>query len=353
MGLTFTGTYPAHKRIETGCLSFDWAIAGQNFQKQQLLGIPLHCGIHIYSKETGVGKTALSLALLGIVAASEKKGISISPVDTFDQGNLEAILTDMGMEGEVNIILTEPPHNKMLKKLQESYKREDICGALLDSVYACQSVASTEGDPGDANVGQEAKMIASFVNQMYAITNNPKQPDKVFILTNMLFPAINSGARKGFGPPPMITGRGVKPNSLTSLHIKLTQQYRKNKAVRADEGRLIHGVIEKNNFGPPRREFDVYMVGGHGIHRGLTAVFDCLTFGIAKDASGGKVEVDGYSAKLSKMIADWDTFDFTPYTDAIAEFKKSVVLAGKQVEVVSEEVENDEIEQSSEDLFNG
>jgi len=352
MPINFTGKYPTHDRIETGCLSFDWAIAGQDFSRKQLLGLPLRCGYHIYSKNTGLGKTALSLALLGIVASKMKQGITIAPIDTFDQGNLETILTDMGMtDEEVNIVMGDE-HPKVLADLIEAYQRKDICAALLDSVYSCMSTAVAQSDPGDKNVGQDAQMMAGFVRQMYGITNNARHKDKIFILTNMLFPAIG-GARKGFGPPPMATARGVTPNSLTSIHIKLTQQYRKNSAVKGDVGRLIHGVIEKNNFGPTGREFDVYMVGGHGIHVGLTAVFDCLSFGLAKDKTGGKVDIDGYSARLNAMIDQWDTFDFTPFTNAISEYKEQIV-AGKSVKVVKPEaVEEDSEEQLPEDLYEG
>ena len=52
------------------------------------------------------------------------------------------------------------------------------------------------------------------------------------------------------------------------------------------------------------------------------------------------------------MIDEWDTFDFTPFVDAIVEFEKEMT-AGRQVKVVKPvDVEDDE-EESPEELYEG
>lgn len=350
MSISFTGSYPAHTRIETGCLSLDLAVAGQDFQKNYLLGLPLKCGYHIYSKETGLGKTTLSVSLMGIIGAQLGKNLSISPVDTFDLANIESILTSQNYSGNVDIVLDVDSHSKTLKKLTKSFLAKDTCGALLDSAYACMSTAVDEGDPEDASMGRDAKMISTFVRQVYDATISAKE-DKFFIVTNMLFPDLGGG-RKGFGPPAMSTPRGKTLPGLTSIHMKLTQQYLKNKAIKSDVGRLVHGKIEKNNFGPTNKEFDVYMVGGIGIHVGLTAMFDCLKYGLAEEVKGAKIAIDGQViASTRNLIDGWEDEEFyKPFVDLIAENKEEIISGKKKV--VKEEKEDDD-EQTSDELYKG
>ena len=353
MSINFTGNYPKHTRIETGCLSLDLAVAGQDFQKNYLLGLPLKCGYHVYSKETGLGKTTFSVSLMGIIGVQLGKNLSISPVDTFDIANIESILTFQGYDGNVDIVLDADSHSKTLKKLTKSFISKDTCGALLDSAYACMSTAVDEGDPEDASMGRDAKMISTFVRQVYDATISAKD-DRFFIVTNMLFPDIGGG-RKGFGPPAMSTPRGKTLPGLTSIHMKLTQQYLKNKAVKSDIGRLIHGKIEKNNFGPTNKEFDVYLVGGIGIHKGLTALYDCLKYGLADEIKGAKIVIDGEIIESTKVLQnEWqDEGLYKPFLDLILENKNEIVSGKKKVvkETKDEEVEDEE--QSAQELYEG
>ena len=349
MPINFTGTYPIHPRIITGCLSLDLAVAGQDFQKNNILGFPLRCGYHVYSKESGLGKTSFSVSLMGITGAQLKKDICISPVDTFDIANIENILVHAGFDGNVDIVLDPTSHSKTLQRLIRSYTSKNTCMALLDSAYACMSTAVAEGEPEDASMGRDAKLISTFVRQIYDATISAKE-DKAFIVTNMLFPDMG-GVRRGFGPPPMSTPRGRTLPGLTSIHLKLTQQYRKNKAVRTDFGRLLHGKVEKNNFGPTNREFDVYMIGGVGIHVGITAMYDALNYGLATEIKGAKVAIDGeIIGSIRNLVESWeDDTVFEPFIKLI-EDNKDAICTGKK-KAVREAVEDEE--QTSEELYEG
>lgn len=351
MPISFTGTYPVHNRVETGCLSLDFAVAGQDFDRNNILGFPLRCGYHVYSKFTGIGKTAFSLSLMGAVAHAYKKGLAIAPIDTFDLGNLASILEYAGMDGQVDILLEPDSHSKTLQNLNKSYKRKDIIGGMLDSAYSCMSTAVDEGEPEDSSVGRDAKMISTFVRQIYDTTMTSKE-DKFFIVTNMLFPDLQASGKRGFGAQAMVTARGQTLRGLTSLHIKLTQQYRKNKAVTSDLGRLIHGKVEKNNFGPTNREFDVYMIGGIGIHRGLTAMYDCLAYGLVEEVKGAKISKDGVLlGNTREFHENWnDSEIFEPFFSAIDDYKTDIV-SGK-LKKVKEIIEDDD-EQSAEELYEG
>lgn len=354
MPIKFTGDYPKHPRIETGCLSFDLAVSGQDFQKNTLPGMPLRCGYHIYSKDTGLGKTTFSVSLMGIVGSQLRKELAISPIDTFDIANIENILTWAGYDGNVEIVMHPDSHSKTLKKLNKIYGTADVCAALLDSAYACMSTAVAEGEAEDSNMGRDAKMLATFVRQIYGDTTQSKQ-DKFFIITNMLFPSIGGAPRRPGMPVAMETPRGRTISGLTSIHIKLTQGYRKNKAVKSDTGRLLAGKIEKNNFGPTNREFIVYTVGGIGIHVGLTAMYDALNYGLAEEIKGAKVAIDGeIIGSIKNLTESWeDNSVFEPFLQVIKDNKEQIISGKKKVVKEKEVEEDDSEEQSAKDLYEG
>jgi hypothetical protein len=69
---------------------------------------------------------------------------------------------------------------------------------------------------------------------------------------------------------------------------------------------LLNGKVDETNFGEKGKEFNLFVVGGWGVHRGLTAMYDCLGYGLAteergvlklEDKSYGKVKalVEGYA----------------------------------------------------------
>lgn len=350
MPITFVGDYPKHPRVKTGCLSLDLAVAG-NDRSGQLLGMPLRCGYQVYSKETGIGKTTISMSLIGILGAKTNTKIAIAPVDTFDIVNIESILTHAEYDNSVIVCLKENSHSETLDDLVKALSKKGVGFALLDSAYAAMSSATEEGESEDANVGRDAKMISTFTRQIYGVVSAPGPEDKTFFVTNMLFPDMGGG-RKGFGPIPMSTARGVTLRGLTSIHIKLTQQYRKNKAVKSDLGRLIHGKIEKNNFGPTNREFDIYVIGGIGIHVGLTAMYDCLTYGLAEEVKGAKVSIDGQVlGSIRSFHESWqDPSIFDPFIQALKEHEEEIVSGKKKI---VKEVVADGEEQTPEELYEG
>lgn len=354
MAINFIGDYPAHPRIETGCLSLDLAVAGQDFQKNNLLGLPLRCGYHIYSKDTGLGKTTFSVSLMGIIGCQLGKELAISPIDTFDIGNIENILTHAGYSGDVAIVLHPDSHSKTLKKLNKVYGDKDVCMALLDSAYACMSTAVADGEAEDSNMGRDAKMLATFTRQIYGDTTQSKE-DKAFIITNMLFPEIGGAPRRPGMPVALSTPRGRTIPGLTSLHIKLSQGYRNNKAVKTDSGRLLSGKIEKNNFGPTNREFVVYVVGGIGIHVGLTAMYDALNYGLADEIKGGKVCIDGeIIGNISTLVKSWeDDSLFQPFITLMKSNKELISSGKKKVSKKKEVEDEDDAEQTAQELYEG
>lgn len=309
MTFSFSGEYRTRSRVITGLKSFDLAVSGNTSKGQY--GLPLRCGYHIYGP-TGVGKTTFALSLAGMLSnlgPADVRGLGVMPIDTFDRSMAEEILIYSGLSGNCEFVL-EDDHNKSLGKLKKVFAQEDVLGTVLDSVHALLSVAEEEGEAVDANMGRKAKMASTYIKQVYQLMTTSKQ-DKFFILTNLLFPNLGT---MGYH-----TSGGMTPNSLTSIHIKLQKGRIKNKEVSFEQGRLLKGKVEKNNFGVTGKEFNVFVLGGYGIHRGLTAVYDCLHYGLAEE--GRKISLDGVKiASIKDMIENHrDGELFKPFVTALNE----------------------------------
>jgi hypothetical protein len=348
-------------------VSLDRAVAGINFKGETLPGLPLRCGYHIWSKESGLGKTTAALSIMGIIAASLNKDIAVCPIDTFDAGNLESILNYTGMNSVVEVVLSKKGHADSVNQLNLALSKKGYCASLLDSAYAVMSTAVEEGEVEDANMGRDAKMVSTYVRQAKGIIDAATE-DKAFFITNMSF--VDIGARRAFGPPPYVPARGRTLMGLTSIHINLTQAYVSNKAVRFDKGRLLNGRIEKNNFGPTLREFEVFTIGGIGIHKGLTAVYDCLSYGLAT-INRGKVNIFGEDvASPQEMLDDYNNHDLfvnffkalnDNYDDIMAGTLKQVSKKKPAKKVVVDDSDTEDEDdfvvdtdgQSPEELMNG
>jgi hypothetical protein len=159
MPISFAGTYPARTRVETGNLTLDLAVCGINLKREVVLGLPLRCGMHVWSKETGLGKTTFSLSLMGKIAHSLNKNIAICPIDTFDVSNLQSILEWTGMDTTVEIVMSDKGDAVSIEMLNAALSKGKCAVSLLDSAYSAMSTAVEEGGTEDANMGRDAKML--------------------------------------------------------------------------------------------------------------------------------------------------------------------------------------------------
>jgi hypothetical protein len=130
---------------------------------------------------------------------------------------------------------------------------------------------------------------------------------------------------------------------MASLHIKISQAYMKKAAVQFPQGRLITGKVTKNNFGRPDTEFTVFVRGGYGLHNGMTALYDCISFGYG--IIDRTVILDGEKQKGIKYYLEnlEDDTVFQPYYDLLNS-KQEEILAGlvgkkksKKEEVIEDE----------------
>ena len=357
MPVSFVGKYPNHTRIVTGFTSFDMAVSGIDFKRNIIPCMPMRCGLHVWSKQTGIGKTHFVLSIAGKVANALNKDIAITPIDTFDIINLEGIFNWQGVNTNCEFVINPKGDAKSLDDLNTALLKKNVCVSVLDSAYAAMSTAVDEGDVEDANMGRDAKMISTYVRQAKGVIDSSKE-DKLFIVTNMSF--VSLGGRRGFGPPPYEPARGRTLMGITSIHIDLNDAWIANKSMKFDKGKLVTGKVVKNNFGPTGREFYVFMIGGRGIHAGLTAAFDCVKYGLARlkgsSSKTAKIEmVDGDAVLLSYLIENYDDDSlFEEYISAVnSPYNKDVVLGNLDTPAPSLKFGDEDMNEDDEINTNG
>ena len=318
MPVSFMGYYPERKRLITGLMSFDIAVSG-NLDRNEF-GMPLRCGYHIYSTKTGIGKTTCALSLAGIVSGLLKGNIAILPIDTFDIEMAKEIITKSGADGKCEFIFEEKPIDQV-EKLRKLYLEKDTCVSVLDSINAVMSTVVWESKPGDGNMGRDALFLSNHIKHMKRDTVAAKE-DKIFIMTNVGF--VNMGFVGTH------TKGGDAPRSQTSIHIRLEIGKIGNKYIQYPVGRLVTGKVEKNNWGIGGQEFRFFVLGGMGIHKGLTAVFDCLSYGYA-DVDGRNVSLNGEKlSSVKEMLADYNNDElFMPFIKQLADAKDDIVKGVK------------------------
>jgi hypothetical protein len=248
-----------------------------------------------------------------------------------------------------NAGLTKNPHIVMkdqdfesLNEMVKMFNKPEIGVAILDSVMAVSPISEQEGSVSDANMGRRAKMIGTWVKQMFSIVKYNKE-EKIFIATNHLFANIGT-------IPGTYTPGGRTLQGFTSLHLKIQKARKGMKPITFDNGSwLLSGSVEETNFGAKGMGFNLFVVGGWGVHRGITAIYDCLSFGLAEEDKGN-ISIGGKKVgKLKTMVNDFTKDEnFEPFLFTINENLSSLTAYDSKKKPVKKEKEVEEEEEVDE-----
>jgi RecA/RadA recombinase len=308
MTITFTGDkFSSTQRVKTGFHSLDWAL-GDSLGN---IGWPLKSVIEAYGPKN-VGKTTFCVSLMGVVARELSKNTTILDWEGQSKETIEGVLNAQGFSGNVNYLLNvgDESSEDTLERFVGELLDDGQNIALVDSIGGFRPTALLEGKIGDANMGVFARETGQFVDKLVHVTNRSKAPGVIF-MTNHIHPTIGSMMQG------QDTSGGVKKKYLAHVRIDLKRAYLGNSAADFGESWLLKGRIDSSRFGYSKREFYVFMIGGEGIHLGLSAVWDCV---IAKHATlsaksiseSNTVAMEGQSyGKMGKLIrerADDDLF---------------------------------------------
>jgi len=336
MPLSFVGDYPTRTRVVTGLTSFDLAVAGSLKRKE--LGLPLRCGYHIFSSKTGIGKTTIALSLASMISGATKRNMKVLAIDTFDRQRAEDVIKYGGADGECTFLFEGDPVLQV-ESLYSAYCKPDTAVSILDSVNMAMSKASIEGKSGDSNMGRDAFFMSNHIRKMYHETVHAKT-EKVFILTNIAYPNLGFVGNHTKG--------GVTPNANTSIHLNLTPGKVGAKTIEFPEGKLVKVKATKNNFGVTNGEANLFVVGEVGIHRGLTAVYDCILYGLATE--GRKISLDSVPiASIKDMLENYTNEElFHPFIAALDAVKDDLIFGRKKK---IKPVQTETIEKEGEELY--
>jgi len=335
-----------HTRIPLNLWSLDLAIG---FRDE--IGLLLPGIFEIYGDEHS-GKSTLSLYAAGRVAGEGKIMVADLESGWQDGPHIRNNLEKSGFTGTVQIIdhvqekrgkkLEVRPHRLILQEGVDSLL-EDANAFVVDSIGMYASQAEIEDDIGAANWGKRGKDMAQFSRR--ALNNlrfaSVEDPNKAVFLVNHKYEAMG-----GMGHT---TPGGSAKNFAASTRLWM---YRKDNSF--DYGAFQAEIrVQKLRVGGknPDMRGAVFIIPGIGVSPEMTAVIDCVKFGLAERASTVKLEVVnektgevetksmGRINELVKKVIDGDVDEFTPFFDAL------VLHAKQRAETfTAERIDNEEDE---------
>lgn len=333
MTVTFIGPQVPVTRVETGFWSLDQATINNRGE----IGWAVPSYVEVYGKE-GVGKTLFATFISGLAAAKIQKDIAFLDFEIQDMETVSNILEHAKFSGTVKLI-REKKDEECLDKLLDAIEDEHYGAGILDSIAAISPIAEQQGNLGDANMGRRAMLMSQFSRKSVRMMQRRETPFSL-ICTNHSHPTI--GARVAGTE----TSGGVTHRFMSTYRINLSKAYWKNKTIKYDEGWLLKGRIEKSRTGFAMRDFYVFMVAGEGLHKGLSALFDCLIFEHAELNRTIKMDDENYGNLKSYIDNRDDDELFIPFQN-----KLKTVTMKQQEEFESDEVdyEQDESEEDESD----
>lgn len=300
MTITFLGDeFKSTQRVLTNCHSLDLALA----DKFCNIGWPLRSVVEIYGPK-GVGKSTLAFSIMGMVAKQLGKNVTILDWEGQSKETIEGVLNGQDFFGNVHYMLNvgEETSEDTLERFVTTMWDDDHNIALMDSLAAFRPTAELEGKIGDANIGVHARESGQLTGKLVHVALRSTSPGTV-MLTNHVHPKIGSMVQG------QDTSGGVKKKYLAHIRLDVNQAYIGNSAVNFGESWLLRGRVDHNRYGYSKREFYVFMLGGEGIHVGLTALWDCVIAGYATLSAKSirdsvTVSLDGKSYGKMRHIID-------------------------------------------------
>lgn len=292
----------------TGIFSLDMALGG---------GLPLRIITEIYGK-SNTNKSTLGYYLAGRVSTVWGGEIHIADFEGLNKKYLGSTLRQAGAKG---IKVTLIPQTEKLKddsvvplaserRLEELHTRftsGGSCAAIIDPVSAIPVTAEVEGNIGDANMGRRAHVVAQFIRTVLPWVTAKSPPANVFLINHSFdnMGGMTQGQHTAGGDT-------VRNGSALRLRLRVVER-------EEDDSRVVLGTVDKFRFreGGEPQTFKFVTIPNFGIHVGLSAVQDCIDFGLT---SGDRtITLDGKSYGYRKTLREnyLDQDRFIPFIKAL------------------------------------
>ena len=304
---TIEGDYPDINRISTGIFSLDRALGN---------GLPLRTAVEIFGYN-GAGKSTFSYYLGGLIASKQQGFMDVADFETLDKTYLIRSSKVAGFSGKIRLVpITEQkgkearPANAegMLTTLLRRFAEESSAVAIVDSVSAIvpESEQDESKEIGEGRLGMRAKIMAEFMRDSSDLLRRKEKAGNVLVLNH---PFANIGSRGSS------TAGGETIKNLSQIRIRLQPQSHEE-----DRSIIVQGYVEKLRFTPidyDAKTFKFVIKGGFGVHLGLSAVQDCISYGLAQESR--TINIGGKSMGYWKnLLADYNDRDkFKPFIEAL------------------------------------
>lgn len=300
------GDYPEIERVETGLWSMDKALSNK-----ASVGFPMTT--YELTGFGGIGKSTWASSILGLVGAHYKKDMVYAPIEPIDRELLGNILDSVSFENSCHIIsgLTD---EEIVDNFCEMLANDRISGGVFDSLTAISPIAEVESSSADMNMGRRARLAGVLARKLVHLNRFRQSPVATIIISHVATPMSMTPTNTGSST----TGGETKKN-LSKVRIKLRKMPEPTMTDLEDNAYVVEGMVEKFNFGKDKRKFYCVVLGGKGVHIGLSAVYDCK---VQKLASFGKSvtlgnEKFGNIRTLIQKAHDGETKIFQPFIDAL------------------------------------
>ena len=312
MTIKIEGDAPEVVRIKTGLWSFDRAVGNPRTGE---VGLPARSLVELFG-HVHCGKSTLAYYLSG--CGNPKGTVVLADVEGVDREFLISAAGQSGFGGTIRIVpemeKKKPrPQEEMLMELADSLWEESVTSGIFDSVSSFAPRAEKEGEIGERFVGNRAFAIAQFSRRATQALRESEIPKNVYVI-NHQYQIIG-----GMG---YVTAGGKVLEALKGVSIRIWRSASPGDKINHELDHFVAmGKINKLRFGGKGREFRVCLLAGQGVHRGLTAMFDCVEAGRAERTKQGYIKIGDKSVgRIGELIAaaegDKDK-TFEPFIEAL------------------------------------